>query len=345
MVEKKTKTKRTLLLLLMLTPFVVSVHWHCGIVLQAISMGSMSAEGGYNVSGSYKHGKTEWVHITATALGKERTLELYTDMAAPLVVTAGQSDKVAKLLRTEGEMNVYLLNLAPGEAVLLQPVGSAAAAAPVVKAVAWPELDGSPVVNYWGKHKRTHFPPMPPPPPPPPPRPPPPPPPPAVACSGSHQVRVPGYTCYASRCAGDSKPYPAANCGGDLCHPKAKATAATAVPHHNGGSRIDPANGTAAEAEAEAEAEAAAALLALCALVPGGPNATAVAAARCSAYKGCTTVAQSPDYTATHCKPSSDDSSSTGGSGGGGGVCFKYFTSGKAGLSPAASWTAWVASP
>jgi hypothetical protein len=60
--------------------------------------------------------------------------------------------------------------------------------------------------------------------------------------------------------------------------------------------------------------------------VPSGPNATNVAVARCNSFKGCTTVARSPLF--HNCR--------------GEGVCFKYFTSGKAGLTIDGSWTAWV---
>ena len=286
---------------------VVPPSWKSG----ALSIGGMSAEGGYTVSGAYKHGKTEWVHLAATSLGNTRHLELITDMAAPLITSSATGGIRAELLRIEGEHNVYRLTMDPSQAVLLQPAGSLVPTNPLhVSASAWPLLNGSgDGANYWGKHKRMHFPPMPPPPPPPPPRPRPPAPSPAVTCASS-SGKVPGYTCYETRCAGDSKPYPRENCGDDLCHPSSSDSELLLPPTD-----------------------------ALCALVPDGPNASVVAAARCSDFDGCTTFARSPAYTPGHCKSTSLDDVGDGSSGG---VCFKYFTSGKAGLSPARTWTAWV---
>jgi hypothetical protein len=265
------------------------------------------------VSGVYRLGKTEWVHITATALGTSRHLELVTDMAAPLVVTppfAETGGARAEFLRNDGEHNVYGVTLEPSHSLLLQPAGSSVPTSPLhVSASAWPSLDGGgDGANYWGKHKRMHFPPMPAPPPP---RPHPPPPPP-IDCSSSE--KIPGYTCYESHCAGDGKPYPKANCGYDLCHPSSSIGTPAPVP-------TPPTN-------------------ALCAIIPSGPNATAVAAARCKAYEGCTTFAQSPAYTPAHCK--ARRLKGVGDGNGSGGVCFKFFTSGKDGLSPATTWTAWV---
>lgn len=134
---------------------------------------------------------------------------------------------------------------------------------------------------------------MPAPPPPPAPRPHPGP----VACSSES---VAGYTCYEHQCATDGSHTDAGSCGTDLCHPNFSKPPPT-----------DPA------------------VVALCTVVPSGANATTVAAARCSAFKGCTTVARSPAYGPSHCR-------------GGAGVCFKFFTSGKDGLSADGSWTAWV---
>jgi hypothetical protein len=79
---------------------------------------------------------------------------------------------------------------------------------------------------------------------------------------------------------------------------------------------------------------------ALCALVSTGPNSTAIAAARCNAFKGCTTFARcrTPEYSPSHCEASS----TTDVMADGGGVCYKYFTSGKDGLADNIDWVAWV---
>eukprot|EP01046_Picozoa_sp_COSAG06_P089793 COSAG06_NODE_36153_length_451_cov_0.661932_1_plen_149_part_11 len=146
----------------------------------------------------------------------------------------------------------------PAAAVLLQTSGSTPLRSVKVSVVQCPKLAGVEVQNWWGKHKREAFPPMPPPPPPPPP---PAPPPPPVACKGQ---AVPGYTCYTGRCAYDGSHRPhAGQCGGDICHPLGKT------------SQADPATA------------------ALCKLVPEA-NATQEAAARCDAFKGCTTFARCP---------------------------------------------------
>lgn len=253
----------------------------------SVSIGSLSAEGGYNVSGQYTAGKTIWIHVTATAAGQERSVELYTDMASPLVVSPKSIS--ATFLRKEGAQNVFSLALLPSQAVLLQPAGATPATSVKVRPVTWPKLNGSDVENYWGKHRRKAFPPMPPPPPPPRPDPHPTPP---VTCNGEG---VAGYTCYEHRCAADDKH--TGSCGTDLCHPAFKKPPPT-----------DPAS------------------VALCMGIPSGPNATNVAVARCNSFKGCTTVARSSLF--HNCR--------------GEGVCFKYFTSGKAGLTVDSSWTAWV---
>ena len=263
-----------------------------------ISIGNMAAEGGYNVSASYKQGKTVWVHVAATEKGGPRSVLLYTDMAAPLVVQPASI--AAKFLRTEGHQNVYSLSMQPAAAVLLQPSGATPLRSAKVSAVQWPKLAGVEIENWWGKHKRQAFPPMPPPPPaPPPPGPPPPP----VTCE---EQSVPGYTCFAARCAYDGGHRPhAGQCGGDICHPLGKAAEA------------DPATA------------------ALCKLVPEA-NATQEAAARCDAFKGCTTFARCPKYTPQHCAAA--EPSVAGASG----VCFKFFSSGEGGLVANAGWTAWT---
>ena len=128
-------------------------------------------------------------------------------------------------------------------------------------------------------------------------------PPPPVTCEG--QV-VPGYTCYTGRCAYDGSHRPhAGQCGGDICHPLGKAAEA------------DPATA------------------ALCKLVPEA-NATQEAAARCDAFKGCTTFARCPKYTPQHCATA--EPSVAGASG----VCFKFFSSGEGGLVANVGWTAWT---
>jgi hypothetical protein len=67
----------------------------------ALSIGSMSAEGGYNVSASYRAGKTEWVHLTATTSGRVRNVELHTDMPPPLVVIpSGKENATNSLLQS-----------------------------------------------------------------------------------------------------------------------------------------------------------------------------------------------------------------------------------------------------
>ena len=117
---------------------------------------------------------------------------------------------------------------------------------------------------------------------------------------------MPGYTCYTGRCAYDGSHRPhAGQCGGDICHPLGKAAEA------------DPATA------------------ALCKLVPEA-NATQEAAARCDAFKGCTTFARCPKYTPQHCAAA--EPSVAGASG----VCFKFFSSGEGGLVANAGWTAWT---
>ena len=273
----------------------------------AVSIGDMSAEGGYNVSGSYTAGKTDWVHLTATALGEERQVELYTDMPHPLVVTP--ASVAVEYLRTEGAQQVYSLRLSPTQAVLLQPAGATPAASVKVAAVAWPPLDGVHVENYWGKHQRTAFPPMPPPPPPPPPprpHPPHPAPAPAPTVTCKQTAAVPGFTCYDSHCAYDGPPV-RVQCGNDICHP--------------------------------ANRHPSAADQALCVLVDAAPgNASATAAARCDAHPTCQSFGRCPEYPPRHCNISNTGESVEGGAG----VCFKYFEAGKAGLTSASGWTMWV---
>ena len=265
------------------------------------SIGAMSAEGGYNVSGLYQNRTTVWLHVTATAAGAARQVELVTDMAPPLVTTPASLSP--KLERTEGTGRyVYSFGLEPGQAILLQRTGATPLVDPTVLPVTWPGLDGTRVQNYWGKHKRTAFPPRPTPAPTPP-RPPAPPPPPAVKCSPAGGSAPAGYTCFSNMCAFDgARPAGKTGCGHDICHPSAAGR---------------PTSGSA--------------LAALCSLVTG-ENATAVAAARCNAYPGCETVASNPVYTPGHC------SSGQGGDDAGG-VCFKFFRSGKAGFHPDTGWT------
>jgi hypothetical protein len=269
----------------------------------AVSIGDMSAEGGYNVSGSYAAGKTDWVHLTATALGGERQVELYTDMPHPLVVTP--ASVAVTHLRTEGAgQQVYSLRLLPTQAVLLQPAGATPAASVKVASVAWPKLDGVQVQNYWGKHQRTAFPPMPPPPPPHP-HPPHPAPAPAPAVTCKQTATVPGFTCYDGHCAFDGPSVPA-QCGHDICH---------------------PANGHPSAADQ-----------ALCVLVDAAPvNASATAAARCDAHPSCHSFGRCPEYTSRHCSNNNSEPVEESA-----GVCFKYFQAGKAGLTPASGWTMWV---
>jgi len=247
------------------------------------------------------------VHITATALGGERQVELYTDMPHPLV--ASPASVAVTYLRTEGgagqqqQQKVYSLCLLPTQAVLLQPAGAAVAASVKVAAVAWPKLDGMQVQHFWGKHHRVAFPPrMPPPAPRPYPHPSPPPSPP-VACK--QVAAVPGFTCYDSHCAFDGPSVPAqSQCGHGICN---------------------PANGQPSVADE-----------ALCVLVDAAPgNASATAAARCDAHPGCHSFGRCPEYTARHCRSNSSEPV-------GGGVCFKFFQAGKAGLTPASEWTMWV---
>jgi hypothetical protein len=374
------------------------------------SIGSMSAEGGYNVSALYENNQTAWIHLTATAGGSTRNVTLFTDMAPPLVTGAlPVGAAVPQFLRKDGAQNVYSLSLQPGDAVLLQPNGATAASSVKVKAVSWPPLQPSgDADNYWGKHKRANIAPQPPPPPPPqwpakgtctapvagwslaeeagartvgapcktnpvgkcvptvaacealctghcsgytwhdkttgsyfeacylatekdpwhggvsigkghlsgicnngqppPPSVPPPGPAPADEC-GSSAGTVAGYTCFSRRCAydGPSPPH-RQECGGDICHPA------------GGKPPTDPA------------------AAALCALVSTGPNSTAIAAARCNAFKGCTTFARCLEYSPSHCEASS----TTDVMADGGGVCYKYFTSGKDGLADNIDWVAWV---
>ena len=210
---------------------------------------------------------------TATALGGERQVELYTAMPHPLVVTP--ASVAVTHLRTEGvgagQQEVYSLRLLPTQAVLLQPAGATAASSVKVAPVAWPKLDGVQVQHYWGKHRRTAFPPMPPPPPRPHPHPSPPSPP--VTCKQTSTV--PGFTCYDSHCAFDGPAVPA-QCGHDICH---------------------PTNGHPSTADK-----------ALCVLVDAAPgNASATAAARCDAHPGCHSFGRCPEYTPRHCTNSNSE--------------------------------------
>ena len=117
----------------------------------------MAAEGGYNISAIYENG-TQWVHITATNVGSVRQVAFYTDMPPPLVVTP--SSVAVELVGDAGHQSVFHFQLAPGQAVLLQPTGSALMTNVTVKPVAWSVLkDGNPPQNYWGKHHRVAFPP------------------------------------------------------------------------------------------------------------------------------------------------------------------------------------------
>ena len=129
--------------------------------------------------------------------------------------------------------------------------------APAVLPVGWPDLNGSQVENYWGKHRRTAFPrPTPSPAPPAPPAPPRPSPPPAIKCSSAAPPT--GYTCFSNMCAFDgTKPAAKTGCGHDICHPGPAGAGAAGKP----GNYANPAS------------ESGAALAALCSVVTG-ENAT-----------------------------------------------------------------------
>jgi hypothetical protein len=211
----------------------------------------------------------------------------------------------AKFLRKDGAQNVYSLVLRPGQAVLAQAAGSKPDAGGVkVAAVPWPKLDGVDVENYWGKHKRTSFPPMPPPPPSPPP-------PPPVTCASV--VPPDGYDCFEHRCAFDGDPVKA-NCGNDICHPSAM-----------GDSRVAALCSVVPTTHANASDIAAA----RCNAFEGCRSF-----ASCPQYPAshCTASALGGETSSSYSEVGSDS----------GGDCFKFFTSGQRNFTVAAGWTMWT---
>ena len=275
------------------------------------SIGSMLAEGGYEVSGFYAEHTTVWIRITDAALGFARNATLYTDMAAPLVITPAAV--VSKFVKKVGKQTLYSLQLAPGQSVLLQPAGSTPLKKAVVRAVPWEPIEGVNITNFWGKHRREALPcpansgrhgicrapPVPPPPPPPPPSRPP------ILCAS--KAAPDGYECFDHRCAFDEEPVKM-SCGGDICTP--------------GALTLVQKTGSAA-------------IAALCSLVPDTHNnASDIAAARCNAYDGCHSFSSCPQYLPGHCNDSK--------TGGGDGVCFKYFRSTAANFTHALGWTMWT---